>query len=106
MEKVQVIEFEKAEKFLRNGFRLRFMDVTHLSGYLNDGNAGKYGKKARVSILPFKFGHFSNGSSFIKYISLISVEFTPKAFNGHAVEGHCSEAYASTDEPIPVSTTP
>ncbi|ONK77392.1 uncharacterized protein A4U43_C02F6060 [Asparagus officinalis] len=48
MEKVQVVKFEKAAKTLRNGLRLRFMDVTELSGYRNDGHAGKYGRKVRM----------------------------------------------------------
>ncbi|ONK72726.1 uncharacterized protein A4U43_C04F22500 [Asparagus officinalis] len=42
----------------------------------------------------------------VSNILFTSVEFLPKAFNAHAVEGHCYEAYASTDEPIPVLTAP
>ncbi|ONK56835.1 uncharacterized protein A4U43_C10F13590 [Asparagus officinalis] len=34
------------------------------------------------------------------------VEFLSREFSAHSVEGHCSEAYASTDEPIPVPVDP
>ncbi|XP_020249277.1 uncharacterized protein LOC109826668 [Asparagus officinalis] len=34
------------------------------------------------------------------------IEFLSRGFNAHAVEGHYSEAYASTDEPIPVPVVP
>ncbi|ONK56346.1 uncharacterized protein A4U43_C10F7140 [Asparagus officinalis] len=34
------------------------------------------------------------------------VEFLSREFSAHSVEGRCSEAYASTDEPIPVPVAP
>ncbi|ONK73454.1 uncharacterized protein A4U43_C04F31660 [Asparagus officinalis] len=39
-------------------------------------------------------------------ITYFSVEFLSREFSAHSVEGHCSEAYASTDEPIPVPVAP
>ncbi|XP_020258779.1 ethylene-responsive transcription factor RAP2-4-like [Asparagus officinalis] len=37
---------------------------------------------------------------------VLLVEFLSREFSAHSVEGRCSEAYASTDEPIPVPVAP
>ncbi|XP_020246141.1 protein YLS7-like isoform X2 [Asparagus officinalis] len=48
MYKQQVENFESVVRKVKNGAKLRFMDITDMSGYRNDGHAGIYsGKKAR-----------------------------------------------------------
>ncbi|KAJ6804322.1 protein YLS7-like isoform X1 [Iris pallida] len=46
MVKVQVAEFERmAKRRVRNGSKLRLMDITELAGYRHDGHAGPYRKR-------------------------------------------------------------
>ncbi|XP_020270528.1 protein YLS7-like [Asparagus officinalis] len=52
MQKMQVVEFEKAARRRTSGSKLKFMDVTEMSGYRNDGHPGRYNRNVSKENAP------------------------------------------------------